>query len=61
MRFQQCQEPRGCMRAFPFVLAVQADGALRASTQRWLVLTPPGMSIGAPDARWCGPVTATCL
>lgn len=62
VHFAQRQEARGCMRAYPFGYIVHADdGSLRGSVIRWLVLVPPGMQIGAPGARWCGPVTATCL
>jgi hypothetical protein len=62
LRFEQRQGARGCMRAYPFAYTVKTgEGSARGTTQRWLVIVPPGMSIGAPDARWCGPVTTTCL
>lgn len=62
LHFAQAQEPRGCMRAYPFGYMLHTgDGSLRGLDIRWLVLVPPGMQIGAPGARWCGPTTATCI
>ncbi len=62
LHFAQRQAPRGCMRAYPFNYNLKtSDGQLRGSLQRWIVLMPPGMDIGAPGARWCGPVTTRCL
>lgn len=62
LHFVQRQEARGCMRAYPFGYALKtSDGALRGQVTRWIVLVPPGMSIGAPGARWCGPTTVTCF
>lgn len=62
LHFEQRQAARGCMRAFPFLYDVKTStGALRGSVTRWLVVVPPGMQIGAPGSRWCGPATATCL
>jgi hypothetical protein len=61
VHFQQTQPARRCMRAFPFGFLVKTEaGSVRATLTRWLVIVPPGMSIGATGARWCGPSTDTC-
>ena len=61
LHFQQPQEPRGCMRAFPFSYSLKRDdGSFAGSVTRWLVVTPPDMTPGAPGAVWCGPSSGIC-
>lgn len=61
LHFVQRQDPRGCMRAFPFSYSLKRDdGTYAGSVTRWLVVTPPGMTPGATGAVWCGPSSGTC-
>jgi hypothetical protein len=62
IHFRAAQPPRGCLRAYPFLIQLKADnGTFWANEQHWLQIGPADMQVGAPDARWCGPVTATCF
>lgn len=62
MHFAQLQPPRGCMRGYPFGYQLKTStGSIRAYVERWLVLLPPGMSIGGANARWCGPTQLRCI
>lgn len=62
LEFLQRQEPRGCMRAYPFTYRlITTDGSVRGLSTRWLVLLPPGMQIGGTGARWCGPTVSHCI
>jgi hypothetical protein len=61
LRFEQRQDPRGCMRAFPFAYSLKRDdGSYAGTVPHWLVIAPAGMQPGAPGSVWCGPSDGTC-
>ena len=50
------------MRGYPFGYQLKTSTAsIRAYVERWLVLVPPGMSIGGATTRWCGPTQLRCI
>lgn len=62
IHFRAAQPPRGCMRAYPFLIQVKADnGTLWVNEPHWLLVGPTDMQVGMAGARWCGPVTQSCF